>query len=123
MGAAGAVRGQAILQRQATGFVADSKAEPPEGVKYHPVQVRKSSLVTAWRAERRGKRGSAQTCRKATAKARAKAEWHGAGRWQRNLKSVGDSSSMEITELGDGLDKALKEREESRMTSRYLLLV
>lgn len=32
-------------------------------------------------------------------------------------------SRMEITELGDGLDEALKEGEESRMTSRYLLLI
>lgn len=116
-------QGQATPQRQAPEFVADSKAEPPEGVKCHPVQLRKPSRVTAWTAERRGERGSAQTCRKATAAARAKAERHGAGRWQQNLERVGDSSSMEITELGDGLDKVLKERQESGMTSRYLLLV
>lgn len=36
---------------------------------------------------------------------------------------VEDSSRVEITELEDGLDKALKEWEESRMTSRYLSLV
>lgn len=36
---------------------------------------------------------------------------------------VEDSSRVEITELGDGLDKVVKEWEESRMTSRYLSLV